>query len=110
VKHNAAQPSYHATNGQGRRGVHRVTLVHAERSGADVHGDVEALVGVVREDGACEAVLRIVGKAQDLGRVPVRDHGQDGPEDLLAGDLHVVVDPGEHRRGDGVVAMTLDAE
>src|SRR3954467_8383377 len=51
-----------------------------------------------------EAVVRVVGERQAFGLVVERDGRDDRPEDLLAGDLHRVVDAVEDRRLDEVAA------
>src|SRR5215471_15893220 len=76
--------------------VHRV-LVHAVRAGADAPGDLETTVDVVRPHRAGEAVLAVVGEADGVLGIVVRDHGEHRPEDLLARDAHRVVDAREHR-------------
>src|SRR6516165_2683903 len=63
-------------------------------------GDAEPAVVVVRPHGAAQAVVGVVG---DLHRVVVTVVGDDdehGTEDLLLGDLHLVVDVGEDGRLD----------
>src|SRR5690606_18880452 len=72
--------------------------VHVERAGADPLGDVQAGAGAVGgPDRAGQAAGPVVGDAHGVRDVLELDGREDGPEDLLLGDAHVVGDLGEER-------------
>src|SRR5262249_917092 len=54
--------------------------------------------GILREDGAGEAVDRRVSDRNGLFVVPHRENGHRGAKDLLVGDAHAWRDIGEDRR------------
>src|SRR6266511_2059883 len=63
--------------------VERVGPDHARLHPADHRQDPAALL---RPDAGRQAVRRVVGLLHGLLRRPEGEHGQDGTEDLLAGD------------------------
>src|ERR1700730_6364687 len=76
-----------------RRGdVAAVVGVDPHRAGAQALGELEGLVDVRGEDRRSEAIDRVVGDAQRLLGVLYRNDPEDRAEDLLLGDLHLVVD------------------
>src|SRR5690606_5768873 len=85
----------------------RVEGVHvdAAAAGADPAGDLHAVGRVGRPDRAAEAVVAVVGDPDGVVLVLVGDEDEDRPEDLLAGDAHVVGDVAEHRRRDVPAAV-----
>src|ERR1700687_3215569 len=80
-----------------RRGdVAAVVGVDPHRAGAQSLGELEGLVDVRGEDRRSESVDRVVGDAQRLLGVLHGDDREHRAEDLLLGDLHLVVDAIEH--------------
>src|SRR5207244_1794227 len=69
--------------------------VHRVGAGAHLPGDFDATGRIGGPDGARQPVVRVVGDAYGVGFRLVRDDGDDGPEDLLLGDAHLVVDVDE---------------
>ena len=72
----------------------------ATDAGADLGGHLGAVLDVGGPDRAAEAVVGVVGDGDGLLLAVVGDDRQDRAEDLLLGDLHVVVDVGEDGRLD----------
>ena len=62
--------------------------------------DLEAVGHVGREDAAGQPVVAVVGDPDRVLLVVVRDHDDDGAEDLLLRDGHVVADVRQQRRLD----------
>src|SRR6266852_2587467 len=84
--------------------------VHVHVARADAFRHSARALDVARGDVAREPVGRVVGDANRVLLVLVRDDGKDGAEDLLARDRHVVAHVGEHRRADEVaLAQALRA-
>ena len=71
--------------------------VVADASGTQTVDDPAGVRPVAAEDEATEPVGRVVGDPQGIVLVAVGHDGQDGAEDLLAGDRHLRRDVGEHR-------------
>src|SRR5690606_35322741 len=64
----------------------------------DVPGKPERPVDVPGPDAGREAVIRVVGKTYQLFVAGKLDDADDGPEDLVPGDTHVVAHIGEDCR------------
>ena len=75
--------------------------------GPEPAGEPMGALDVARPEPGREPERRVVGDPQPLLLVVELDHGQDRPEDLLAGDPHRVVDAVEDRRRDEVAAGLL---
>src|SRR5205809_3393668 len=86
---------------EGRVGHDRV-VVYADGAGPQRLRHAERPFDVGGEDAGAEAIRRVVGDADRFVLVGERDGRQHRPEDLLAGDLHLVVDVGEQRGVDEV--------
>src|SRR5438309_2888788 len=67
-------------------------------AGADAARDLLRVLDVAREHRAHQAVDGVVGDADGVLFVAVRDDRQDGTEDLLLRDRHVVAHAGEDGR------------
>src|SRR3546814_1554287 len=63
--------------------------------------------GVIRIDGAVEAVFAVVCDADGIGVAFVREDGDHRPENLLARDRHAIVDPVEQRRLHEIAAIEM---
>src|SRR5580704_12522536 len=85
---------------EGRRKVDRGERVEHVGARAHLARHTEAAVVVVRPDRSAEAVVRVVGDLDCVVVPVVRDHDEHRPENLLLGDLHLVVDVGEDGRLD----------
>lgn len=59
--------------------------------------DPRCPLGVGAVDGAGQPVGRVVGDAHRVVVAVMRDHGEHGPEDLLAGHPRLIGQPGDHR-------------
>src|SRR5665647_619007 len=88
--------------------VGRVVGVDPGDAGAQRLDHAHGLGDVLRPDGARQAVDGVVGDRDGFLLALERDHDQHGPEDLLLGDAHRVVDVHEDR-GLVVVAAALQA-
>ena len=82
---------------EGRHGVEGTT-VDLDLAAADAAGDGLGPLGIARPDAGRQAVDGVVGDADGVVLVLVGNDREDGPEDLLLGDRHVVAHVGEHRR------------
>src|SRR5579862_435515 len=83
-----------------RFGVDHAAAVHLHGPGAQRARDAAGALEVAAPDVAVEAVLGVVRERDRLGLVAERDRADDGPEDLVSGDGHLVADAGEERRLD----------
>src|SRR5260221_13611677 len=72
--------------------------VHVDAVGARAHlaGDFHAAFGIRGPHGSGQAVVAVVRDADRVRLVLIRNDGQDGAEDFLAGDAHRRVDASEH--------------
>src|SRR5208282_4527046 len=93
---------------EGGRHVALVEAVHPDHAGAQRLSGAVCGVDVARPHRGREAVDGVVADAHGLLRVLEGDGREHGPEDLLARDLHAVVDLVEHGRLD-VIAARLGA-
>src|SRR5215208_7763099 len=69
-----------------RRWVEPVERIGPHDPGAQLRDHAEDPAALLRPDPGAEAVRRVVGLLDRLGRRAERDHGQDRPEDLLLRD------------------------
>src|SRR5438552_8297617 len=88
-----------------RAELHR-EAVDGVRAGAHAPGDIQPVPRIGTPHRARQPVIGIVGDADRIALVLVRDQRQHGAEDLFAGDAHAVVDVDEQRRLD-VPALPL---
>src|SRR3982751_294906 len=79
--------------------------VHPDRARARLLGEALQLADVAAPHAGGEAVGRAVGNPQSVGLVLELDDADDGPEDLLLRDPHLVRDIREHRGADEVAAV-----
>src|SRR5262245_60006954 len=82
----------------------RTRAVDVHVAGADLLRHLTGALGIARRDVSGESVQRVVGDLDRLRIALVGQDGEDRPEDLLAGDRHVVADVAEHGRLDEVAA------
>src|SRR5262245_43039120 len=91
---------------EGGVGVHRAA-VDLHGAGAERARDAHAARRVAGPHVAVEAVVGVVGEGDRLVLVGEGDGGDDGAEDLLPGDRHLVAGVGEERRLDVVAACQV---
>src|ERR1700746_221002 len=73
-------------------------FVDEHLTGLEARRDAVRAGEIARPNARGETVFGIVGDADRLVLVVERNHARDRPEDLLAGDAHVVAHPGVERR------------
>src|SRR6185295_18628784 len=74
------------------RRIHGLVAVYPNRAGPNALGQSMRLADVARPHAAAEAEQSGVGPADHLVDVRERNGRDDGPEDLLLGDPHLIPD------------------
>ncbi len=75
-------------------------FVDPHEPGFDLHCGTMSLGEVVRPNGASQAVLHAIDLLEHVRLIRPARNGQDGTEDLFAGNAHVRGHIGENRRFD----------
>src|ERR1700756_3198216 len=75
------------------------------RAGAGAPGEALHAAHVATPDAGGEAVRRAVGEPERLGLVLELDDADDGAEDFLLRDPHLVLHIREHRRADEIATL-----
>ena len=85
---------------------------HPNSPSANLMSHIQRALNIAREHSSSEAVRGVVRLAYDVRVVLELDDDADGPEDLLAHDLHVRLDVREDRRLDeeALAAVAVAAE
>ncbi|KAJ6443171.1 WD40 repeat-like domain-containingprotein [Purpureocillium lavendulum] len=111
-KSGLAQFSANATlldTSKGDAGVSVLAAVDPDHAGLDLGGDAMSTLEVLGEDGGAKAVRRVVGPADGLCFVAEPADDDNGAEDFLLEDAHLVLDLGEDGRLDEE-ALGVDVE
>ena len=77
-----------------------IEAVHPDDAGLDIAGHLVGGVQIHGPNGRGQPVDRVVGDGDGLARVREGYDGAHGAEDLLLGDLHLVLNAGEQRGRD----------
>src|SRR3954470_22963980 len=88
----------HLVAAERHRRVHRLIAVDPDRAGPQRPSDPMRLADITGPDAAAEPEGRGIGTLDQLIGVLEGDRRDDGPEDFLLRDPHIVLDIGEHRR------------